>query len=139
VRLSVVGGIVGVVLPAFVFGQSGTRKPDNSYNIAVIERAIASAKPGETWAKFGDVGVRISDLKIFRDRLAAAPSPSPAKGQITPPLATTPQGTAFKWPGGNDRFLRFHDHVHRSILNQVARPTSVLKSHAAINHNASLA
>ena len=92
----------------FSFGQSRTATPNDSVDISIIDRALASAEPGETSVKFGDVGVRISDLQVFRDRLAGtttAPT-SKKKGQPIQPSAVTPPGTAYKWPSGNV-FYRF--------------------------------
>jgi hypothetical protein len=68
---------------------------DNSWDIAVIERALASAKPGDKWIKFGDVGLRPEQLRLSRDRLVAQQQRKPF------PKVITPSGTAFKWPGGN--------------------------------------
>jgi hypothetical protein len=78
---------------------------DNAADIAILDRAIASAAPGQERVRFGDVGMRVADLKIFRDRLARTIAPQNQAG--TPePSAVTPNGTVFKWPGGvvNFRF-----------------------------------
>lgn len=76
----------------------------NAADIAVIDRAIAAAAPGQEWVRFGDVGMRVADLKMFRDRLIALDNP---EGTQNPePYSDTPNGTAFKWPSGvvNYRF-----------------------------------
>lgn len=62
-------------------------------DIAIIDRALASAKPGDVTVKFGDCGMRIADLQTFRARLVAEQTPGAA------PLAVTPN-TTFKWPNG---------------------------------------
>jgi hypothetical protein len=67
---------------------------DYSWDIAVINRALAQAKPGDKWIRFGDVGVRPEQLRSFRDRLAAMRDGKPL------PKVITPAGSAFKWPGG---------------------------------------
>jgi hypothetical protein len=70
---------------------------DYSQDIAIIDRALASAKPGDPWVKFGDVGIKYADLQLFRDRLAG----TEPGGTGPRPLVVTPAGTAFKWPSGN--------------------------------------
>ena len=71
---------------------------ENAWDIAVIDRALALARPDEPFVRFGDVGVKPEVLRIFRARLVAEDEGSRA---ITPlPDADTPPGTAFKWPGG---------------------------------------
>ena len=67
----------------------------NSWDIAVIERALATAKPVDKWIKFGGVGIKPEQLRLFRDRLVARQQGKPL------PKVITPAGTAFKWPGGN--------------------------------------
>lgn len=63
---------------------------DHKIDIEIIDRALAASKPGDKWVSFGDVGIKYSDLKVYRDRLASNEA-----------NAITPGGTAFKWPGGN--------------------------------------
>lgn len=70
-----------------VFAQRSA--PDHSMDIAVMDRALATAKPGDPWVRFGDVGIKYSLLKAYRDQLAGVPN------------VVTPPGTTFKWPGGN--------------------------------------
>ena len=69
--------------------------PNNSKDIAVIDRAIASAQSGSQWVKFGDCGMRISDLQTFRARLVAEQTPS----QGVQPLFATPNPLT-KWTNG---------------------------------------
>ena len=91
-----------IALVAVDPAPAGSTQPatDHSWDIAVIDRALASAKPGDPWVKFGDVGIKYADLKVFRDRLAGkASAPTPHPG-VTPEVVTPP-GTAFKWPLGN--------------------------------------
>src|SRR5690349_9571711 len=76
---------------------SGEPLPKNAWDIAVIDRVLATVKPGQKMVPFGDVGMRPEELKIFRQRLVdeqmgTSEAPSPA--------AVTPPGTAFKWPAG---------------------------------------
>jgi hypothetical protein len=77
---------------------AGPSNVNNSADIAVIERALATEKRGDEWIKFGDVGLTRQQLQIFRDRLVAEqkgePSPAPQPEVVTPP-------TTFKWPSGN--------------------------------------
>ena len=70
----------------------------NAPDIAVIDRVLATAKPGQTVVQFGDVGMKVEQLKVFRERLVAEQTGRPA-GTPAPNVATPP-GTAFKWPGG---------------------------------------
>ncbi len=83
---------------AFASGRNGV--PDHSRDIAVIDRALASAKLGDRWVKFGDVGIKYADLKVYRDRLAGTSSAPPRKSGVNPEVVTPP-GTTFMWPGGN--------------------------------------
>lgn len=62
---------------------------DHAMDVAVIDRALATAKPSDPWVTFGDVGIKYSLLKAYRDQLAGLPN------------VVTPPGTTFKWPGGN--------------------------------------
>ncbi len=78
---------------------NGTTGAKNAQDIAVIDRALATAKPGQDYVVFGDVGVKPEILKIFRKRLVAEQSgPSGPKPM---PDADTPPGTTFKWTGGS--------------------------------------
>jgi hypothetical protein len=122
VRLSVIRGILvagAIALSGVALGQPQSKavKPDNRADIAIIDRALASAKPGHKYVKFGDVGMRIADLKVFRKRLVAEQANgrrrTEDRGQKTEaeaaagkqptiePYAATPPGTAYKWPSGN--------------------------------------
>jgi hypothetical protein len=56
--------IVGVALSA-----TTAIAADYSRDIAIIDRALASGKPGDPWVKFGDVGIKYADLQQYRDRL----------------------------------------------------------------------
>jgi hypothetical protein len=76
---------------------------NNAPDIAAIDRAIASTLPGQERVRFGDVGMRVSDLKIFRDRLAGTASTQRRTGSPVP-SSDTPNGSAFKWPGGMVNF-----------------------------------
>ncbi len=119
-----------------------TVPPNNSADLAVIDRALATAKEGDKFVRFGDVGITIENLRVFRARLiqgrqgkagidnqvrdgegavtslrgAGAPRNSEktgpgagrlhigaaaSTGGVVVPNADTPNGTAFKWPGGN--------------------------------------
>jgi hypothetical protein len=74
---------------------------NHSWDIAVIDGVLASAKPTDPWVKFGDVGIKYANLKLYRDRLAGtAPLEKPRTSAIEPE-AVTPAGTTFKWPSGN--------------------------------------
>jgi hypothetical protein len=73
--------------------------PDYSRDIAIIDRALAGANPSDPWVTFGDVGIKYTDLKLYRDRLAGT-APLPKADTTVSPDAVTPSGTAFKWPNG---------------------------------------
>ena len=77
-------------------GVPGGGSGINATDIAVIDRALATAKPGDTRVKFGDCGMLITDLQTFRARLVAEQTPS---DQGATPLFTTPN-TTFKWTNG---------------------------------------
>ena len=63
---------VAAILPLLPFSaHGGGPPPDNSWDIAVIDRALATAKRGDRWIKFGDVGVTAKTLRLFRERLVA--------------------------------------------------------------------
>jgi hypothetical protein len=87
----------------------------NTADIAVIDRAIASAQPGQERVRFGDVGMRVADLKIFRDRLAGTTAVARPDGNPEP-LSDTPNGTVFKWPGGSVNFRFDPTQVSNSTL-----------------------
>lgn len=76
--------VVGVALSA-----TTAIAADYSQDIAIIDRALASGKPGEPWVKFGDVGIKYADLQQYRDRLEEAQSAAPR------PLVVTPGDTSF--------------------------------------------
>ena len=86
------------LLGSIVIAGPAAKNVDNNADIAVIDRALATEKPGDRWIKFGDVGVTRQQLQTFRDRLVAEqtgkPSPAPQPEVVTPP-------TTFKWPSGN--------------------------------------
>jgi hypothetical protein len=69
----------------------------NTWDIAVIDKVLATIKPGQKVVPFGDVGIKPEDLKVFRQRLVEEQSRS---SEGPSPSADTPPGTAFKWPGG---------------------------------------
>jgi hypothetical protein len=93
-RLPIYFGILTLISAVFVVPAEATGK--NAMDIAVIDRALASAQPGDKTVRFGDCGMRISDLQTFRARLVAEDSPT--KGAA--PNSVTPNGTSFLWPGG---------------------------------------
>ncbi|MGI8432923.1 MAG: M12 family metallopeptidase [Chthoniobacterales bacterium] len=74
----------------------------NAWDIAVIDRALATAKPGQKWVPFGDVGIKPELLKIFRERLVA--DRARADSSTPGPEAVTPPNTTFKWPSGIVRY-----------------------------------
>jgi len=84
----------GIAAP---LGRSQENIAKNAADIAVIDRVLATVKPGQTSVTFGDVGMRLDNLKLFRQRLVAEERKS-AEGIA--PNAATPPGTAFEWPGG---------------------------------------
>jgi hypothetical protein len=78
---------------------SGSSAPPlkNAWDIGVIDKALATVKPGQKMVPFGDVGIKPEDLKVFRQRLVDEQARS---SQGPSPTADTPPGTAFKWPAG---------------------------------------
>jgi Astacin (Peptidase family M12A) len=98
---------VGLSLTACLFAGVLSAGPiakivDNSADIAVIDRALASEKRGDRWIKFGDVGVTRQQLLTFRDRLVAEEQGrASTRPKGVEPEAVTPPNTTFKWPGGN--------------------------------------
>lgn len=78
---------------------SGSSAPPlkNAWDIGVIDKALATVKPGQKMVRFGDVGIKPEDLKVFRQRLVDEQARS---SQGPSPTADTPPGTAFKWPAG---------------------------------------
>ncbi len=100
-RVSVLAGcLVVLCCLSFSVARSQAAAANNKTDIAIIDRAIASAGPGEQSVKFGDVGMRIADLKAIRDRLAGKQAKSQARQSKPSPQVVTPI-TSFKWPGGN--------------------------------------
>ena len=86
------------LLPALI--PSHLYAGNNSKDIAIIDRALKSAHPTDPWVRFGDVGIKYSDLKAYRDRLAGKESAKTQQSGPTPDTVT-PAGTTFKWTGGN--------------------------------------
>ncbi|MEY2526915.1 MAG: large repetitive protein, partial [Verrucomicrobiota bacterium] len=122
-RYAICGSVLGVSIFLGGFEAKAKTTParqtvDNSSDIAVIDRALATEKPGDKWINFGDVGVTRQQLQIFRDRLVA--EQQKALGVIpesSQPEAVTPPNTTFKWPGGNV-FYRFDPaQVSSSTIN----------------------
>ncbi len=66
-----------------------------SYDLVLVEQALARVRPDQSYVVFGDVGLAPWQLKAFRDRLLAE-----ERGQTVHIDADTPPGTAYKWPGG---------------------------------------
>lgn len=82
---------------------AAAQAPDYSRDLAIIDAALASAKPTDPYVRFGDVGIQYADLKVYRDRLAAmasGPSRQSTSGNFVTPQALTPAGTTWKWPNG---------------------------------------
>ena len=67
---------------------SGAGPAPYAQDLAIYDRVLAQAKPGEKWIRFGDVGITTERLRELRQ-------------QLIDPNFVTPGGTAFKWPGGN--------------------------------------
>ncbi len=92
-------GVLALSSEAFAVAPNDSGK--NAKDIAVIDRVLATAKPGATTIMFGDCGMSISTLETFRARLAAEDSAAQASTQAqgaTPLAVTTPTTTL--WPGG---------------------------------------
>ncbi len=69
-------------------------KPNHESDIAVYERLMAEAKPGQDYVICGDYGLTVMQLQAFHDQLVAQ------RGGIQPNFSTPPN-PIFKWPGGN--------------------------------------
>jgi hypothetical protein len=78
---------------------SGSSAPPlrNTWDIGVIDKALATVKPGQKMVRFGDVGIKPEVLRAFRQKLADEQG---GNNQGPSPAADTPPGTAFKWPSG---------------------------------------
>jgi len=76
---------------------SGDSLSTNAWDIAVIDQALATVKPGQKMVPFGDVGIKPEVLQVFRQRLVDGQS---GTTEGPSPTADTPPGTAFKWPAG---------------------------------------
>jgi hypothetical protein len=63
----------------------------------VIDKALATVKPGQKMVPFGDVGIKPDVLRAFRQKLVDEQGGS---SQGPSPMADTPPGTAFEWPSG---------------------------------------
>jgi len=67
-----------------------------SYDLVLIEQALARVRPDQPYVVFGDIGIAGWQLKAFRDRLRAE-----QRGENWDQVdADTPPGTSFKWTGG---------------------------------------
>ena len=76
---------------------SGEPLLKNAWDIGVIDKALATVKPGQQMVPFGDVGIKPDVLRAFRQKLVDEQGGS---SQGPSPMADTPPGTAFKWPSG---------------------------------------
>src|SRR5450432_2916818 len=74
------------------------QQSNNARDIAVIDRALATLKPGQKVISFGDVGITPKQLRAFRQRLVTEQSGSSAESSS--PNSVMPPGTTFKWPAG---------------------------------------
>jgi hypothetical protein len=79
---------------------SGSSAPPlkNAWDIGVIDKALATVKPGQKMVPFGDVGIKPEVLRAFRQKLVDEQG---GNNQGPSPAADTPPGTAFKWPSGS--------------------------------------
>ena len=98
--LAVLYLLLALSIPARALAATspGSREPvsKNAWDIAVIDQALATVKPGQKIVAFGDVGIRPEVLQVFRQRLVDGQSGTEGPS----PTADTPPGTAFKWPAG---------------------------------------
>ena len=56
--------------------QASRSRPIIRKRLAIIDRALTSANPGDHWVKFGGVGIKYTDLQQCRDRLAGSDAES---------------------------------------------------------------
>ena len=84
---------------ALAAASPGSGEPllKNAWDIGVIDKALATVKPGQQMVPFGDVGIKPDVLRAFRQKLVDEQGGS---SQGPSPMADTPPGTAFKWPSG---------------------------------------
>ena len=60
--------VTSAVIALVLFGLNGASagaRPDNRADIAIIDRALATEKPGDRWIEFGDVGLGGNNWKFF--------------------------------------------------------------------------
>src|SRR5262249_17260841 len=92
-------GIAGLIslIPQVPASAGSTRsESQKSYDLVLVEKALAQVRPDQPYVAFGDIGIAAWQLKAFRSRLIAEET-----GQGTDQIdADTPPGTAFKWTGG---------------------------------------
>lgn len=90
----------------------------NAADIAVIDRALATERPGDKGIRFGDVGLTRQQLQSFRERLVAEQESGPrAEPGIPGPEIVTPPNTTFKWPGGNVYYRFDSTQVSNGTIN----------------------
>ena len=104
-RFPLAGGAFVFAIAGQMLAQPSSKTgvvTNHAPDIAVIDRALATAKAGDKYVKFGDVGIKVADLQAFRARLSGHPAVTTnTRTQEPVPQSVTPNGTAFKWPGGN--------------------------------------
>ncbi len=72
-RFSLAGGAFVFALAGQMLAQPSLRTgvataTNNSTDIAIIDRALATARAGDKYVKFGDVGITVKNLQAFRAR-----------------------------------------------------------------------
>src|ERR1700693_3084075 len=84
------GQFAFVVLLALLSFSSASQAQSNAWDIAVLDKILASVPPGQTLAQVGDMFIKVSVLQASRSQLAGGPHPLLAFDGTTP-----------TWTGGN--------------------------------------
>ena len=66
-RFPLAGGAFVFALVGQMLAQPSSKTgvaTNHAADIAVIDRALATAKPGDKYVKFGDVGIKVADLQV---------------------------------------------------------------------------
>jgi hypothetical protein len=95
-----------VAMPLANAFQPASARAGNEWDVSVLDKILASLASDETIAPVGDMGIPVSYLRVWRDRLAGGPQPNLAfSGSFTP------------WTGGNVYYV-FSNNV--SVAKQKA-------------------
>jgi hypothetical protein len=54
---------------------SSTRAQSNAWDVAILDQILANVQPGQTVAQVGDMFIKVSNLRAWRNQLAGGPQP----------------------------------------------------------------